>query len=50
MENGDVPGDISFIGGLVRDICFCNAQEFFGFNSLAQTTILKEQNEFANPI
>jgi glucuronate isomerase len=29
MENGDIPGDFDLIGGIVRDICFANAKNYF---------------------
>jgi glucuronate isomerase len=31
IENGDLPGDIASMGALVRDICFDNARNYFGF-------------------
>jgi glucuronate isomerase len=30
MEKGLVPDDFDFVGGVVRDICFRNAREYFG--------------------
>ncbi|MDR2527934.1 MAG: glucuronate isomerase, partial [Synergistaceae bacterium] len=30
MENGELPLDFDFIGGIVRDICFSNAASYFG--------------------
>jgi glucuronate isomerase len=33
IENGDVPGDIARMGAMVRDICFDNARNYFGFES-----------------
>jgi glucuronate isomerase len=29
MENGDIPGDFDLIGGIIRDICFANAKNYF---------------------
>jgi glucuronate isomerase len=29
MENGDIPGDFDLIGGIIRDICFSNAKNYF---------------------
>jgi len=29
MENGDIPRDFDLIGGIVRDICFANAKNYF---------------------
>jgi glucuronate isomerase len=31
IENGEIPADFDFIGGIVRNICFNNAKEYFGF-------------------
>jgi len=50
MENGDVPHDISYIGGLIRDICFNNAQEYFGFNSINHSTNRKDHYECATAL
>jgi glucuronate isomerase len=33
IENGDLPGDVAAIGALVRDVCFDNARNYFGFES-----------------
>jgi glucuronate isomerase len=30
MERGELPDDLALIGGMVKRICFANAQEFFG--------------------
>ncbi|MBP6827746.1 MAG: glucuronate isomerase, partial [Saprospiraceae bacterium] len=31
MENGELPGDFEWIGGIIRDICYHNAERYFGF-------------------
>jgi glucuronate isomerase len=31
MENGELPADEELVGGTVRDICFNNAKQYFGF-------------------
>ncbi|QRR02544.1 glucuronate isomerase [Dyadobacter sandarakinus] len=31
VENGELPGDIPWLGKLVQDICYYNAKEYFGF-------------------
>ncbi|MCD2426116.1 glucuronate isomerase [Niabella pedocola] len=33
IENGELPADISWVGKLVQDICFNNANEYFGFGA-----------------
>ena len=30
MENGELPADFEHIGGIVKDICFNNAVDYFG--------------------
>jgi glucuronate isomerase len=30
MENGALPADFEMIGGMVRDICYHNALDYFG--------------------
>jgi glucuronate isomerase len=32
VESGQLPNDIDLLGGLVRDVCFRNAQSYFGFD------------------
>lgn len=32
MEAGDLPNDLALVGGMVRDICFQNALDYFGFD------------------
>ncbi|WP_080239600.1 glucuronate isomerase [Spirosoma rigui] len=31
VENGELPADIDLIGGIVQDICYRNADRYFGF-------------------
>lgn len=31
MERGDLPGDPEYIGPIVRDICYTNAKNYFGY-------------------
>ncbi len=31
VERGELPDDLEFVGGIVRNICFNNAKEYFGF-------------------
>ena len=30
MERGEIPADYGLIGGIVRDICWNNAERYFG--------------------
>ena len=32
VENGEIPGDDEMVGGMIRDICYGNAQRFLGLN------------------
>ncbi len=31
IENGELPNDMNWIGGIVQDICFRNAERYFEF-------------------
>ncbi len=31
MKNGEIPGDFDLVGGIVQDICYNNAKNYFGF-------------------
>ncbi len=31
ITNGEVPPDFDWVGKIVQDICFCNAERYFGF-------------------
>lgn len=33
IENGELPADIAWVGKIVQDICFNNANEYFGFGA-----------------
>ena len=35
IENGELPNDIEWIGKIIKDICFYNAQNYFGWNKLS---------------
>jgi glucuronate isomerase len=30
MARGEIPGDYKLVGGLVKNICFGNARDYFG--------------------
>ncbi|MFZ5988759.1 MAG: glucuronate isomerase [Bacillota bacterium] len=32
VENGEAPNDMDIIGGIIKDICFYNAKEYFGID------------------
>ena len=34
MENGELPSDIELVGRMIRDICFFNARDYFGWHDL----------------
>ncbi|MDH7461014.1 glucuronate isomerase [Chitinophagaceae bacterium 26-R-25] len=34
IENGELPNDIAWIGKMVRDICYNNTKEYFGWQNL----------------
>jgi glucuronate isomerase len=36
IENGELPGDIEWIGKLIQDICFNNAENYFGWQNIEE--------------
>ncbi|GAC1537832.1 MAG: glucuronate isomerase [Sediminibacterium sp.] len=34
MENGELPDDMEWVGKVVKDICYYNAREYFGWQSI----------------
>lgn len=36
IENGEVPNDIEWVGKVIQDICFYNAQQYFGWQQQAK--------------
>jgi glucuronate isomerase len=32
IENGQLPNDLELVGNMVKDICYYNAESYFGFN------------------
>ncbi len=39
VENGELPADMQLLGELVRNICYHNAREYFGFNGVSQPAV-----------
>ncbi|GAB2957108.1 glucuronate isomerase [Hymenobacter coalescens] len=37
VENGELPADMALLGRMVQNICHGNANEYFGFQTVAQT-------------
>ncbi|GAC1587431.1 MAG: glucuronate isomerase [Hymenobacter sp.] len=35
VENGELPADLDLLGGMVQNICYGNAKEYFGFGQVA---------------
>jgi len=44
IENGELPGDIAWIGKLVQDICFNNAKNYFNWQTEKEKLILKSDS------
>lgn len=42
IENGELPGDIPWIGKIIQDICFHNAKNYFNWQMLEQPAKAKE--------
>lgn len=36
VENGELPADMELLGGIIQNICYGNAKEYFGFATVAQ--------------
>lgn len=34
IENGEVPNDVEWVGKVIQDICFYNAQQYFGWQQV----------------
>jgi glucuronate isomerase len=45
IEKGELPNDIVWVGKIIKDICFYNAQNYF--NLQAQTSKIINPNEIA---
>jgi len=43
IENGELPGDINWIGTLVQDICYYNARNYFGLQYIDEKITTKEK-------
>jgi glucuronate isomerase len=43
IENGELPNDIKWIGKVIQDICFNNAQQYFNWNNLQVITKKSEK-------
>ena len=41
MENGELPGDIDWIGKLIQDICFNNAKNYFNWQHIDEPAQIK---------
>jgi len=42
IENGELPNDINWTGKVIQDICFYNAQNYFGWQEKLQTPVAKK--------
>jgi glucuronate isomerase len=43
IENGELPGDIEWIGKVIRDICFDNAKNYFNWQQIDKTAKAAEK-------
>jgi glucuronate isomerase len=43
IENGELPGDINWIGKLIQDICYYNARTYFGLQYIDEKITTKEK-------
>ncbi len=44
IENGELPDDIEWTGKLIRDICFHNAAQYFGWRALTEEKAVSEES------
>ena len=42
IENGELPNDMNWTGKVIQDICFYNAQNYFGWKERSQPTTTKK--------
>lgn len=39
MENGEIPADMDWVGKVIKDICYRNAQQYFGWKGITPQAI-----------
>jgi glucuronate isomerase len=39
IENGEIPADMDWVGKVIKDICYRNAQQYFGWQSITPQAI-----------
>ncbi len=39
IENGEIPADLDWVGKVIKDICYRNAQQYFGWQSITPQAI-----------
>jgi glucuronate isomerase len=43
MARGEIPTDYKQVGGMVKNICFANAREYFGLELAPEFSAVKSQ-------
>jgi glucuronate isomerase len=44
VENGELPPDLDWIGKLIQDISYFNAQQYFGWQTIDENAVVTKQN------
>lgn len=39
IENGEIPADMDWVGKVIKDICYRNAQQYFGWQGITPQTV-----------
>ncbi|MFW2476647.1 MAG: glucuronate isomerase [Sediminibacterium sp.] len=39
MERGEMPADMVWMGKIIKDICFRNAQQYFGWQGITPQVV-----------
>ncbi|MBP9214268.1 MAG: glucuronate isomerase, partial [Chitinophagaceae bacterium] len=47
IEKGELPNDIVWVGKIIKDICFYNAQQYFGLQTQTDKIIKPSQFKVA---
>ncbi|MBC6605573.1 glucuronate isomerase [Hymenobacter sp. BT188] len=46
VENGELPDDMELLGGIIENICYYNAKQYFGFDAVAQAAPTAASGEY----
>jgi glucuronate isomerase len=46
VENGELPHDMELLGGIIENICYYNAKQYFGFDAVTQESPTAASGEY----